>query len=58
MKHYAMILLNEIVDVVDSEAVPIYPPDPQGNPVIAVECDSEITINDIYHEPKQILLSI
>ena len=49
MKHYAMILLNEIVDVFDSEAVPIYPPDPQGNPVIAVECDSEITINDIYH---------
>ena len=36
MKHYAMILLNEIVDVFDSEAVPIYPPDPQGNPVIAL----------------------
>lgn len=49
VKHYAMILLNKIIDVVDSDNEPVYPPDPWGNPVVAVECDPSITINDIFY---------
>lgn len=49
LKHYAMILQDRIIAVENSTSEPHYPPDADGNPVVAVECDSEITINDVYY---------
>ena len=39
---YAMILLNKVIDVVDADKQPLYPPDVYGNPVTAVKCDESI----------------
>ena len=49
LKTYAMILKNRIIDVVTSDTIPNYPPDVDGNIVTAVECDNNITVDDIYH---------
>lgn len=48
MKKYAMILLNRVIGVLEAEAIPAWPPDPQGNPVTAVECDEDIELGMIY----------
>lgn len=50
MKRYAMILLGNVIDIVTSDTVPSYPPDPQGNPVTAVECDSNVELGMVYDE--------
>ena len=39
MKKYAMILLNRVIGVLEAETKPSWPPDPQENPITAVECD-------------------
>ena len=47
---YAMILKNKVIDIKMSDIVPCYPPDEQGNPVIAIECDETIELGMIYNE--------
>lgn len=49
MKTYAMILQNRVIDVLkDRETEPYYPPDPSGNPVLAIPCDDTVTLGMIY----------
>ena len=48
MKKYAMILLNRVIGVLEAEAIPAWPPDPQGNPVTAVECDESVELGMVY----------
>lgn len=50
MKRYAMVLLGNVIDVVTSDNPPSYPPDPQGNPVTAIECDSNVELGMVYDE--------
>lgn len=50
MKRYAMVLLGNVIDVVTSDNPPNYPPDPQGNPVTAIECDSNVELGMVYDE--------
>lgn len=45
---YAMILLNNVIGVLESDTPPSWPPDPQGNPVTAVECGEDIELGMIY----------
>ena len=46
---YAMILLNNVIGVLESDTLPSWPPDPQGNLVTAVECDDTIELGMIYN---------
>lgn len=48
MQKYAMILLNRVIGVLEDETIPSWPPDPQGNPVTAIECDETVTLGMIY----------
>lgn len=50
MKRYAMILLNNVIGIVEAETIPSWPPDPQGNPVTAVECDGNVELGMVYDE--------
>ena len=51
MKDYAMVLLGNVIDVLfDQETVPYYPPDPDGNPVTAIPCNSTVTPGMLYDE--------
>lgn len=46
---YAMILQNRVIDILQNrETEPHYPPDPSGNPVIAVPCDDTVTLGMMY----------
>ena len=45
---YAMILLNNVIGVLESDTPPSWPPDPQGNPVTAVECDESVELGMVY----------
>lgn len=45
---YAMILLNSVIGVLESDTPPSWPPDPQGNPVTTVECGEDIELGMIY----------
>lgn len=47
---YAMVLLNRVIDIVESEEKPQYPPDIYGNPIIAIETTEETKIGMIYNE--------
>ena len=47
---YAMILKNRVIDIVESEIIPHYPPDTRGNPVIAIECEDTVILGMIYNE--------
>nr|DAV38775.1 MAG TPA: putative S-adenosylmethionine:2-demethylmenaquinone methyltransferase [Caudoviricetes sp.] len=49
MKKYAMILNNLVIDIIESDIPPAYPPDPKGNIVIAVECDDSIKLGMGYY---------
>lgn len=49
MKKYAMILLNKVINIIESETIPSYPPDHYGNLVDAVECDDTVTLGMIYN---------
>lgn len=46
---YAMILLNNVIGVLESDTPPSWPPDPQGNPVTAVECDESVELGMVYN---------
>ncbi len=48
MKRYAMILLERVIGVIEAETPPSWPPDPQGNPVTAVECGKEVELGMVY----------
>ena len=45
---YAMILLNNVIGVLESDTPPSWPPDPQGNPVTTVECDESVELGMVY----------
>ena len=45
---YAMVLLDRVIGVLESDTPPSWPPDPQGNPVTAVECGEDIELGMIY----------
>lgn len=45
---YAMILLNNVIGVLESDTLPSWPPDPQGNPVTTVECDESVELGMVY----------
>lgn len=45
-----MVLKNRVIDIKISDIVPCYPPDEQGNPVIAIECDDTVELGMIYNE--------
>lgn len=46
---YAMILLNKVIGVVESDTPPTWGADPQGNPVTAVEYDETIKLGMVYN---------
>lgn len=47
--NYAMILQNRVIDVLPNQEIePQWGPDPDGNPVTAVLCDSTVIIGMIY----------
>lgn len=46
---YAMILLNNVIGILESDTPPSWPPDPQGNPVTAVECDDTVELGMVYN---------
>ena len=49
MKTYAMVLKNTVIGVLpNQETEPRWGPDPDGNPVTAVPCDSTVIIGMIY----------
>lgn len=45
---YAMVLLDRVIGILNSDTLPNWPPDPQGNPVTAVECGEDIELGMIY----------
>lgn len=51
---YAMTLLNRVIDVIESEDLPSWPPDSQGNPVIVLECGEEVVRGMMYDEASKI----
>lgn len=54
MKKYAMILLNRVIDIEISDCIPYYPPDMNGNEVIAIKFDGDIKIGMFYDFEKRI----
>lgn len=56
MKRYAMVLLNIVIDIIESDEIPVYPHDPEGNEVTAVECPDNIQVGDEYKEGEFILI--
>ncbi|WMI82039.1 hypothetical protein [Anaerotignum sp. MB30-C6] len=47
--NYAMVLKNRVIDVLlDQEKEPYYPPDPEGNNVLAIPCVDTIAIGMLY----------
>lgn len=50
MSNYAMILQNRVIDVLQNQFdKPYYPPDPSGNPVIAIQCDDTVELGMMYN---------
>ena len=45
---YAMVLLDRVIGILNSDTLPNWPPDPQGNPVTAVECDESVELGMVY----------
>lgn len=43
-----MVLLNLVIDLVKSDTIPAYPPDPEGNQVFAIECQDGVEIGMVY----------
>lgn len=50
---YAMILNKRVIDLVESESKPEYPPDIEGNPVFAIQCGEEVKVGMIYNESTE-----
>ena len=45
---YAMVLLNNVIGIKEADNPPSFPPDPQGNPVTAIECDESVVLGMVY----------
>lgn len=46
---YAMILQNRVIGVLtNQETEPYWPPDPAGNPVMAIPCDDTVILGMVY----------
>ena len=43
-----MILKDVVIDIKYSDDPPIYPPDPDGNEVMTVECDDSVKLGMLY----------
>lgn len=56
MATYAMICNDTVIDVLyNQEEKPNWPPDPVGNPVVAIICNDEATGNWLYNpETKEV----
>ena len=50
MIKYAMVLLNRVIDIVESDLIPEYPPDEHGNPVFTIKCDDSVKVGMIYND--------
>lgn len=50
MKNYAMVLLGRVIGVLESLEEPWWPPDPDGNPVNAIECDETVEMGMYYRD--------
>lgn len=48
MAKYAMVNKKNVIDVINSDYVPKYPPTSDGTEVTAVECDETVEIGMIY----------
>ena len=48
MNRYAMVLLNNVIGIVEDDNSPSWPPDPQGNAVITVECGDTVILGMVY----------
>lgn len=46
---FAMVLKNKVINIVNSDTIPNYPPDQHGNTVTAVQCDESVTVGMIYN---------
>lgn len=46
MKRYAMIIKSTVIDIVEKDYPPVYPPDPDGNQVLAMECEENVQVGD------------
>ena len=46
---YAMLIKNKVIQIVEAELAPFWPPDPQGNSVIAKECPDETVVAGMYY---------
>lgn len=46
---YAMINEYRVIDIVNAETAPSWPPNQIGNPVIAVECNESVEVGMIYN---------
>lgn len=49
MAKYAMVNKKNVIDVINSDYVPKYPPTQDGTEVIAIECDESVEIGMIYN---------
>ena len=49
MKKWAMVLNNYVIDIVENDTTPKYPPDKNGNPVKSIECDERVEIGMFYN---------
>ncbi|MBU5464980.1 hypothetical protein [Anaerotignum sp. MSJ-24] len=47
---YAMINEYRVIDIVNAETAPSWPPNQIGNPVTAIECSEEVKIGMSYNE--------
>mgnify|MGYP006935431565 CR=1 FL=1 len=47
MKKYAMILNDRVIDVVEKDFPPVYPPTPDGYQITAMICDDTVMVGDI-----------
>ncbi len=47
--NYAMVLQNRVIGVLhEQDAEPYWPPDPTGNPIIAVPCGDDVVLGWVY----------
>lgn len=47
MKKYAMILNDRVIDVVEKDFPPVYPPTPDGYQITAMICDDTVMVGDV-----------
>lgn len=47
---FAMVLNGRVIEVIEAEIAPAWPPDQEKNRVIAVECDETVNKGMIYSE--------